>query len=97
MSKNSWMLYSKGFMSPTVYKLIGQNNWILVYDIYSIKPHNFGFSETSDFVTFTTLGNFNEGVMKATNFSVPKHPSIIQITSMEAQRIADFWKLQMTF
>jgi len=86
-----------GDEAPTVYKLIGQNKWILVYDIYRISPHNFGFSETSDFVTFTNLGRFNEGVMKATNFSIPKHPGIIQITKKEAQRIADNWKAGMSF
>ena len=86
-----------GDEAPTIYKLIGENKWILVYDIYSIKPHNFGFSETSDFVTFKNLGHFNEGIMRATNFSIPKHPGIIQITKEEAQRIADNWKMPMTF
>lgn len=87
----------RGCEAPTVYKLTGQNKWILVYDIYSIKPHNFGFSETTDFVTFKNLGHFNEGVMKATNFTIPKHPAIIQITKKEAQRLADKWKMQLTF
>ena len=87
----------RGCEAPTVYKLIGENKWILVYDIYSIKPHNFGFSETSDFVTFKNLGHFNEGVMQSTNFSIPKHPSIIQITKKEAQRIADNWKTPISF
>ena len=86
-----------GDEAPTVYKLIGQDKWILVYDIYRITPHNFGFSETSDFVNFTNLGHFNEGVMKATNFSIPKHPGIIQITKKEAQRIADNWKMGEKF
>ncbi|BAV04068.1 glycoside hydrolase family 43 protein [Filimonas lacunae] len=86
-----------GDEAPTVYKLIGENKWILVYDIYSIKPHNFGFSETADFVTFKNLGHFNEGVMKSTNFTSPKHPAIIQITQKEALRIADNWKMEMTF
>lgn len=86
-----------GDEAPTVYKLIGQDKWILVYDIYSIKPHNFGFSETSDFVHFTNLGRFNDGVMKSTNFSVPKHPNVIHLTTKEAQRIANKWKTPMTF
>lgn len=86
-----------GDEAPTVYKLIGQNKWILVYDIYRINPHNFGFSETTDFVNFTNLGHFNEGVMKATNFSIPKHPGIIQITKKEAQRLVDNWKMDMKF
>ena len=86
-----------GDEAPTVYKLIGQDKWILVYDIYRITPHNFGFSETTDFVNFTNLGHFNEGVMKATNFSIPKHPGIIQITKKEAQHIADNWKMGEKF
>ncbi|MBW4888125.1 glycoside hydrolase family 43 protein [Mucilaginibacter sp. HMF5004] len=81
-----------GDEAPTVYKLIGQDKWILVYDIYRINPHNFGFSETTDFVNFTNLGHFNEGVMKATNFSIPKHPGIIQITKKEAQKLATIGK-----
>jgi len=60
-----------GCEAPTIFKRIGENKWVLVYDIYSIKPHNFGFSETSDFVHFTNLKHFNEGVMKMTNFPFP--------------------------
>ncbi len=81
-----------GCEAPTVYKRIGENKWVLIYDIYRINPHNFGFSETSDFINFSNLGRFNEGVMKSTNFSSPKHPSVIQITTREAKRIARHWK-----
>ena len=70
---------------------------MLIYDIYRINPHNFGFSETSDFVNFKYLGHFNEGVMKATNFSVPKHPSVIQITKKEAQKLAKKWNCDIKF
>jgi predicted GH43/DUF377 family glycosyl hydrolase len=83
--------------APNVFRRIKDNKWVLVYDIYGIKPHNFGFRETSDFVTFKDLGRFNEGVMKSTNFSSPKHPSVILITKEEAKRIATKWKLNMTF
>ena len=38
-------------------KLIGQNRWMLMYDIFSIKPHNFGFMETPNFKTFRHLGH----------------------------------------
>ncbi|MVN92648.1 glycoside hydrolase family 43 protein [Mucilaginibacter aquatilis] len=86
-----------GCEAPTVYKLIGQNKWILIYDIYRINPHNFGFSETTDFVNFKNLGRFNDGVMKSTNFSVPKHPAVIQITKKEAQKLASHWKMDMKF
>jgi predicted GH43/DUF377 family glycosyl hydrolase len=86
-----------GCEAPTVYKRIGQNKWVLIYDIYSIHPHNFGFSETSDFENFSYLGHFNEGVMKTTNFSIPKHPAVIQITKKEAEKLAEKWQLEMKF
>ena len=86
-----------GCEAPTVFKRIGQNKWVLIYDIYRINPHNFGFSETSDFENFTYLGRFNEGLMKTTNFSIPKHPAVIQITKKEAKRLAKKWSLNMTF
>lgn len=82
---------SKSCEAPSVFKRINENKWVLVYDIYGIKPHNFGFSETSDFVNFKDLGHFNEGVMKSTNFSEPKHPAIIQITSKEAKKLEKHW------
>lgn len=86
-----------GCEAPTVYKRIGENKWVMIYDIYRINPHNFGFSETTDFINFKNLGRFNEGVMKATNFSVPKHPAVIQVTRKEAQSLAKKWGLNMKF
>lgn len=81
-----------GCEAPTIFKRIGENKWVLIYDIYGIKPHQFGFSETSDFVNFTNLGHFNKGTMKATNFTVPKHPAVIQLTKKEMDRIAQRWQ-----
>lgn len=80
--------------APNVWKRIGQDKWVLMYDCYGIQPHNFGFSETSDFQNFTNLGHFNEGVMKATNFQSPKHGAVIPLTHAEARRLADHWKLE---
>jgi hypothetical protein len=77
--------------APNVWKRNGQNKWVLMYDIFSINPHNFGFLETADFKTFTNLGHFNEGVMKLVNFVSPKHGSIIQITKEEASRLEKHW------
>lgn len=77
----------KACEAPNVWKRIGENKWVLMYDIFSINPHNFGFIETSDFKTFTPLGHFNEGVMKSTNFTSPKHGAVIQITKEEAERL----------
>ena len=58
-----------------------------MYDVFSINPHNFGFIETTDFRTFIPIGHFNDGPMKSTNFSSPKHGAVIQITADEAKRL----------
>ena len=77
--------------APNVWKRIGEEKWVLMYDIFSVQPHNFGFCETSDFVTFRDLGHFNEGVMKTTNFTSPKHGAVIQITAEEARGLENHW------
>lgn len=77
----------RGCEAPNVFKRIGENKWVMVYDIYSIKPHNFGFVETTDFENYINLGHFNEGVMKTTNFTEPKHPAVIQITKKELKKL----------
>lgn len=81
-----------GCEAPNVWKRIGENKWILMYDIYSIKPNNFGFLETSDFVHFKNLGRFDEGIMKRTNFTEQKHGAVVWITSKEAKRLEKYWK-----
>ncbi|MFV0607468.1 MAG: glycoside hydrolase family 43 protein [Niabella sp.] len=82
----------KACEAPNVWKRISENKWVLMYDIYGIQPHNFGFRETSDFIHFKDLGHFNEGMMKATNFSSPKHGSVIHLTKKEAEQLSKFWK-----
>ena len=89
-----------GCEAPNVWKRIGENKWVIMYDIYSVNPHNFGFVETTDFKTFTPLGRFNEGKMKLTisqngpNFVSPKHGSVIHITKAEAKRVMNYWNEQ---
>lgn len=78
--------------APTTWKRIGEDKWVVMYDVFSINPHNFGFVETSDFKTFTPIGRFNEGPMKATNFQSPKHGAVIHITNEEATRLENHWK-----
>lgn len=73
--------------APTVWKRIGEDKWVLMYDHYGQEVHNFGFVETTDFKTFRPLGHFNEGTMFATNFDQPKHGAVVQITEKEAKRI----------
>ena len=80
--------------APNVWKRIGEDKWVLMYDCYGIKTHNFGFVETTDFEHFTPLGHFNEGVMKTTNFASPKHGAVVHLTEEEADRLAIHWGLQ---
>lgn len=80
----------KACEAPHVWKRIGQDSWVLMYDCYGLDKHNFGFAETSDFVHFTDLGHFNEGMMKATNFESPKHGAIVQLTREEAEKLANY-------
>lgn len=77
--------------APNVWKRTGEDKWVLMYDIFSINPHNFGFCETMDFKTFKNLGHFNEGVMKTTNFTSPKHGAIIPITTAQAELLERYW------
>ncbi len=78
--------------APNVWKRIGEEKYVLTYDIFRLKPNNFGFAETSDFISYTDLGRFGEGVMKAEGFSSPKHGAVVQITREEADRIEMWWK-----
>lgn len=78
--------------APNLWKRIGEDKWVLMYDVYGINPHNFAFIETSDFVNFKNLGRFNEGVMKTTNFSSPKHGAVIHLTKEEAARLRSHWE-----
>lgn len=77
--------------APNVFKRIGSREWVMVYDIFSIKPHNLGFISTNDFEEFTYLRHFNRGVMKTTNFSSPKHPAVIHLTGAEADALEAYW------
>ncbi len=83
--------------APNVWKRIGEDKWVLMYDCYGQNIHNFGFIETSDFVNFENLGQFNTGVMKTTNYISPKHGAVIPITKEEAERLTNHWKLDMQF
>lgn len=81
----------KACEAPHVFKRIGEDRWVLMYDVYSIQPHNFAFVETSDFESFDNLGHFNKGVMKTTNFAAPKHGAVVHVTEAEARRLCTKW------
>lgn len=81
--------------APNVFKRLGTNTYVLMYDVYGLRPSNMGFSETSDFVNYTHIGRFNEGVMKTTNFTSPKHGAVTYLTKDELKAIAEYWKVEL--
>lgn len=82
--------------APNVWKRIGEDKWVLMYDVYGVVPPNFGFCETTDFKTFSNIGRFNEGVMKSANFVSPKHGAVMHITKGELDRLEKFWNSDLT-
>lgn len=81
--------------APNLFKRLGTNKYVLMYDVYGARPSNMGFSETTDFVNYTNLGHFNEGEMKTTNFTSPKHGAVTYLTKDELKSIADHWKVDI--
>lgn len=80
--------------APNVWKRIGEEKWIMMFDNYSRNPHNFGFLETTDFKTFTPIGYFDEpeSPMKRTNFAEQKHGAVVQVTKAELKALIAHWK-----
>jgi hypothetical protein len=81
--------------APNVFKRLGTNAYVLMYDVYGLRPSNMGFSETTDFTTFTNIGRFNEGVMKTTNFTSPKHGAVTYLTAAELKAAAAHWNVNI--
>ncbi|HEX2937253.1 MAG TPA: glycoside hydrolase family 43 protein [Bacteroidales bacterium] len=81
--------------APNLFRRLGTNSYVLMYDVYGLRPSNMGFSETTDFVNYKNLGHFNEGVMKTTNFSSPKHGAVTYLTKEELKAIAEYWKVEL--
>lgn len=75
--------------APNLWRRHGTDTYVLMYDVFGTNPNNMGFAETTDFKTFRNIGRFNEpgSPMKATNFSRPKHGTVMAITPAEADRL----------
>lgn len=84
---------AKASEAPTVWRRYGSDRYVLMYDVFGIRPNNMGFAETRDFKTFTDLGRFNEpgSPMKATNFARPKHGAVMAISRAEAERLERYF------
>jgi hypothetical protein len=81
--------------APNMFKRIGTNTYVLMYDVYGGRPNNMGFSETTDFVHYKNLGHFNEGVMKTIGFDRPKHGAVTYLTLDELKAVAAHWKVDI--
>lgn len=81
--------------APNLFKRLGTDTYVLMYDVYGARPNNMGFSETTDFVNFQNIGHFNEGVMKGTNFARPKHGAVTHLTLEELRTVAEHWKVDI--
>lgn len=81
--------------APTLWKRKGEDKYVLMYDVFSARPNNMGFSETSDFVNYENLGHFNHGKMKTVNFTSPKHGAVVMITKKELKRLMRHWKFNL--
>lgn len=86
---------SRSCEAPNVWKRIGEQKWVLMYDVFSVNPHNFGFAETTDFIRFTNLGHFDKGVMKRTGFEIQKHGAVIHLTKKEAKKLRSHYSNQL--
>lgn len=80
--------------APCAYKLIGTDKYIIVYDNYSRRPHNFGFVETTDFHHYKPIGYFDEkgSPMTRTNFSEQKHGGVVTVTKKELKQLIKYWE-----
>ncbi|EDY82850.1 hypothetical protein VDG1235_2473 [Verrucomicrobiia bacterium DG1235] len=83
--------------APNVFKRLGTDTYVLMYDVYGGSPNNMGFSETTDFQSYTDLGRFNEGVMRGTNFNRPKHGAVTYATRDELIHAAKHWNVELDF
>ncbi len=82
---------SKPTEAPNVFRRLGTDTYVLMYDVYGGRPNNMGFSETKDFVSYTDIGHFNEGIMKTIGFERPKHGAVSYLTRKELKAITDYW------
>lgn len=84
----------QGHEAPNCWKRTGKDEWVVMFDNYCRRPHNFGFVETNDFQTFRMVGYFGEegSPMQRTNFEAQKHGAVAPLTVKEAKALEKVWK-----
>ncbi len=83
----------QGHEAPSCWQRLGTDTYVIMFDNYRLKPMNFGFVETLDFLTYQPIGYFDApgSPMKRTNFSEQKHGSVTYLTEEEAQRLEHYF------
>ncbi len=81
--------------APNIFKRLGTDTYVLMYDVYGARPNNMGFSETTDFINYEHIGRFNEdeSPMKTTNFERPKHGAVTYLTEDELESVLEYYKV----
>ena len=89
----------QGHEAPNCWKRLpihtdGKDTYVVMFDNYSRRPHNFGFVETNDLQNFRMIGYFDQegSPMKRTNFSEQKHAAVAPLTMKEAKALEGYWK-----
>ena len=78
-----------GVEGSSVFKLNGQEKWVLMYDLYS--------SGRYEFQTSTDLNHFTEQPQSFTKDFFPRHGSVISLTETEMQRVQEQWGYVATY
>lgn len=83
----------RGHEAPNCWKRIGEDRYVVMYDNYSRRPMNFGFTETTDFFTYHPIGYFDDksGKMTRQGFEEQKHGAVIWLTRKEVKRLLRQW------
>lgn len=84
----------QGHEAPNCWRRLGTDTYVVMFDNFRRRPMNFGFVETSDFLTYKFIGYFDDpsSPMRRTNFSEQKHGAVTYITAEEAHRLRQFWQ-----
>ncbi len=79
----------RGHEAPNCWQRQGTDTYVVMWDCYNLKTHNFGFVETRDFFTYKPIGYFDEkgGKMTRTNFQEQKHGAVTYISHKELKRL----------
>ena len=91
----------QGHEAPNCWKRIPKHEgdtatYVVMFDNYHHRPHNFGFVETRDFQSFQPIGYFDAkgSKMHRTNFSEQKHGAVAPLTRAEAKALEKYWEKQ---